>query len=265
MKMSKILININNLSEIEEYKKIGITNFLFAVDRFSIGYKTYSLHDIPYSSYLLINRVLDCEGVDEIKELKSELLKYKGIVFEDLAIYNIFNGEDIELIWYQNHFATNSESINYYLNNGCTSAVISNEITKTEILDIIKSSSKPLVLTILAKNQIMYSRRHLLTNFNNHDNLENYNVMVLKENITQSRFRARESEFGTIILNDEYFNYVSLMQKLDDNQIKFYLILNQDIKPSELKEILEGKVFGNRGFLDKKTVYRMSEYNDRKN
>lgn len=111
----------------------------------------------------------------------------------------------------------------------------------------------------------MYSRRHLLTNFNNHDNLENYNDMVLNENITQSRFRARESEFGTIILNDEYFNYVSLMQKLDDNQIKFYLILNQNIKPSELKEILEGKVFGNRGFLDKKTVYRMSEYNDRKN
>lgn len=265
MKMSKILININNLNEIEEYKKIGITNFLFAVELFSIGYKTHTLSDIPYTAYLLINRVLDCEAVDEIKKLKDELLKYKGIIFEDLAIYNMFKDENIELIWYQNHFQTNYASINYYLNHGCTSAVISNEITESEILDIVASSSKPLVLTILAKNQIMYSRRHLLTNFNKHNNLENYNDMILEEKATSSHFRAKENEFGTIIYNDEYFNYVPLMQKVDDEKVKFYLILNQNLKIDEIKEILEGKPFGSSGFLNKKTVYRMSEYNDRKN
>ena len=36
MKTDKIIININNLNEIDEYKKIGITNFLFAIEKFSI-------------------------------------------------------------------------------------------------------------------------------------------------------------------------------------------------------------------------------------
>ena len=77
MKMSKILININNLNEIEEYEKIGITNFLFAIENFSIGYKTFPLESIPSSAYVLINRVLDCEAVDNLESIKEEILRFK--------------------------------------------------------------------------------------------------------------------------------------------------------------------------------------------
>lgn len=54
MKMSKILININQLNEIEEYKEIGITNFLFAVREFSIGYNEFDLEDIPRDLIFLL-------------------------------------------------------------------------------------------------------------------------------------------------------------------------------------------------------------------
>ena len=64
---SKILININNLNDINEYKKIGINNFLFAVKDLSIGYTSYDLENIPTDSYLFINRVFDTEGINIFK------------------------------------------------------------------------------------------------------------------------------------------------------------------------------------------------------
>ena len=77
MNLSKVLININSLGDLEEYKKIGITNFLFALKDYSIGYQEFDLEDIPKDSYLLINRVLDTKGIDGIKSIKDKLLEYK--------------------------------------------------------------------------------------------------------------------------------------------------------------------------------------------
>lgn len=262
MNKSKLLININKLEEIAEYKKIGITNFLFAVKGFSIGYNTFELNEIPEDSYLLINRVMDTKSIEELRLRKDELTKFKGIIFEDLGVYNILRDLEIELIWFQNHFTINNESMRFWLSR-VDSAVIGNEITSTEIESIIENASKPLVLNVLGKNQIMYSRRTLLSNFNKYNNLDNYNDMTLDVHGTKDEFFARENELGTVIYNNEYFNYLEFAKSLNEDKIKFYLIMNLDLNPNDLEEILNGKSFGNDGFLNKKTVYKMSEYNDR--
>ena len=262
MNKSKLLININKLEEIAEYKKIGITNFLFAVKGFSIGYNTFELNEIPEDSYLLINRVMDTKSIEELRLRKDELAKFKGIIFEDLGVYNILRDLEIELIWFQNHFTINNESMRFWLSR-VDSAVIGNEITSTEIESIIENASKPLVLNVLGKNQIMYSRRTLLSNFNKYNNLDNYNDMTLDVHGTKDEFFARENELGTVIYNNEYFNYLEFAKSLNEDKIKFYLIMNLDLNPNDLEEILNGKSFGNDGFLNKKTVYKMSEYNDR--
>ena len=262
MNLSKVLININSLGDLEEYKKIGITNFLFALKDYSIGYTEFNLEDIPTDSYILINRVLDTKGIDGIKSIKDQLLNYKGIIFEDLGVYNIFKDEDIELIWAQAHFGTNTESINFWLSK-CESALLSNEITKEEITDIVNNAIKPVVFNVLGKNMIMYSRRTLLTNFNKYNELEDVKDAVLDETHTKNKFYAHETENGTAVFNNEYFNYIDFSKSLDDNKIKYYLIYNLDLSVNDIKEIIEGRSFGNDGFLNKKTVYRMSEYTDR--
>lgn len=262
MNKSKLLININKIEEIAEYKKIGITNFLFAVKGFSIGYNTFELNEIPEDSYLLINRVMDTKSIEELRLRKDELTKFKGIIFEDLGVYNILRDLEIELIWFQNHFTINNESMRFWLSR-VDSAVIGNEITSTEIESIIENASKPLVLNVLGKNQIMYSRRTLLSNFNKYNNLDNFNDMTLDVHGTKDEFFARENELGTVIYNNEYFNYLEFAKSLNEDKIKFYLIMNLDLNPNDLEEILNGKSFGNDGFLNKKTVYKMSEYNDR--
>ena len=263
MRMKKILININNLDEIKEYKEIGITNFLFAVKDLAVGYKTFALSEIPKESYILLNRVMDASAIELVRSLKEELLTFKGIIFEDLGIYNMFKDEDTELIWFQNHFGTNTSSINYYLDHGCESAFISNEITKEEIIDIVNNVHKPVILTVLGRNQIMYSRRTLLSNFNKYNNLDDYNDMTLDVMHNECTFKAHEDKFGTVVYNNEYFNYVPMMNEVNNDNIKYFYVYNLDLKPSEVKEILEGKPFGDTGFLNKKTVYKMSEYTDR--
>ena len=262
MKKQKVLININNLDEINEYKKIGINNFLFALEGFSIGYNSFELSEIPIDSYILINRVLDSKDIDSLKSIKEDLVKYKGIIFEDLGVYQIFRDTDIELIWNQAHFATNLSSINIWLDR-VNSAVVSNEITSKEITDIVSGVKKPIVFNVFGKNMIMYSRRTLLSNFNKYNELEKYNDMVLRENHTNNNFLVKETEYGSAFFNNEYFNYIEFSNSLNDDNIKFYLVLNLDLDIETITKVLDGEPLGNDGFLNKRTVYRMSEYTDR--
>ena len=262
MKKQKVLININNLDEINEYKKIGINNFLFALEGFSIGYNSFELNDIPKESFILINRVLDSKDIDNLKLIKDDLVKYKGIIFEDLGVYQIFKDSDIDLIWNQAHFGTNLSSINIWLDK-VSSAVISNEITKNEIIDIVSGVKKPVVFNVFGKNMIMYSRRTLLSNFNKYNELEKYNDMVLGENHTNNNFLVKESIYGSAFFNNEYFNYIEFSDSLNDDNIRFYLVLNLDLNVDKVIDVLNGESFGNDGFLNKRTVYRMSEYTDR--
>ena len=263
MKTSKVLININSLSDIDVYKKVGITNFLFAVKDLSIGYTAYDIDDIPDDSYLLINRVLDTKGINMFKAIIPKLNRFKGIIFEDLGVYILMKDKDIELIWNQAHFATNYNSINYYLDNGCISAVISNEITKEEIEEIIDKANKPLVLNVFGKNMVMYSRRSLVSNFNKYNKLDDINNVNIDEEKTNTHFYLKEDTYGTAVFNNNYFNYINKLD-IDDNKILYYLVYNLDLEPSKIIDIINGEEYGNDGFLFKKTTYKMSEYDDRR-
>lgn len=257
--LNKVLININDFEEINYYREIGITNFLFALHNYSIGYKSFKLEDIPTFGYLLINRILDNKDITYIKKHKKEILKYRGIIYEDPAILNIFKDDNIELIVFQNHFCTNYKTIDFFINHQATSAVISNELTKEEILSIISKVKSQVVLTIFAKNQIMYSRRLLLSNFNNHFNIKSEDDIVIKESISDSHFKIVESKYGTVLFNNEYFNYIDLVNQIDDSLIKFYLVLNLDLTKETIKEVLNGKRIGNDGFLYNKSIYKIDE------
>ena len=260
MKKEKILINIENLSDIKEYKKIGINNFLFAVENFSIGYNSFSLNEIKEldcNKYLLINRIFNTEDCENFKQLISELQDFDGIVFEDIAVYNMLKNKKLKLIWNQTHFATNYSSINYWLEL-VDSAVISNELTLEEVKDIIEKSNKKLVLNIFGKNPIMYSRRTLLTNFNKNFNLDNSCENILREIITNNEFLVKESQKGTFIFNNKHFNIIPYLNNFNDEKILYYLIYPNDLKVQEVEEYINGKIDNtDDGFMNKKTIYKL--------
>ena len=100
MKKNKILINIDNISDIENYKKIGINNFLFAVSYFSIGYNSFNINDLKdldCNKYILINRILNSSDVEKVVNNDPKTFKPGDTVVHSKFGEGIIVGIDKEI------------------------------------------------------------------------------------------------------------------------------------------------------------------------
>ena len=98
MKNKKILISPKNIEEIKKYKKIGITNFLFALQDFSIGYPEFTLeelYELDINVYLNINILFDTKKINDFKKIIPKLQFVKGIFFEDVGLYYLLKDSNI--------------------------------------------------------------------------------------------------------------------------------------------------------------------------
>ncbi len=263
--ISKILLYVDDVQYIEEYRKAGVLAFLFALDGYCVGYNTYSLEEINKidvsNKYVLLNRVLDCNDIDKLKEILPKL-KCKGLVYEDIGVYNLVKelGLDFEMIFYQNHFGTNARSINFWLNR-VDSVFVSNEITYDEIKEIVNKASKSVVLHLYGYNQVMYSRRLLLSNWSEEFGIPKKNTNVIEDQATHVKFRAIENEYGTVMYSEKIFNGSRL---LDLDNVKYFYVNSMLIKHENLMKFLCGngeKTDENEdfGFLDRETIYKLKE------
>lgn len=256
--LNKIIVRVNNLKEVNTLKEKGISNFLFPLEKFSIGYQTFTLEeikDLKVNIYLLINREFDNITLNEFKKIK-DLSFVKGIFFEDIAIYMLLKDTSIPLIWSTMHFVINSRSINFWLAK-VSSARLSNELTKEEIQTILKNVTKPVVLDVYGQNIAMYSRRKLLSNFFlTHQEKPKENLTLTTDN--HISFKTFENEYGTVFFYKTSFNYTKILEEIDDSKILLYLYDIEDNTPEELLDIINKKetTSFNR-FLEEPTIYKL--------
>ena len=265
--ISNILIYVDDINHIDDYRKAGVSAFLFALEGFCVGYNTYSLDEISKidvsNKYILLNRVLDCKDIDKLKEIIPSITNIKGLVFEDIGVYNLVKDMNlgIELILFQNHFGTNSKSVNFWLDR-VDSMFISNEITKDEISTILDNVSKSVVLHLYGYNQVMYSRRLLLTNWSEEFDIPNKNTNVIVDRATKVKFRAIENEYGTVMYSDKVFNGNEL---LGLKNVKYYYVNPMLVDHNEVMDFLTNTnhISDNEdnGFLDRETIYKLKERN----
>lgn len=263
IKNSKLLVRINNLSEIEEYKKVGITNFLFPLKGYSIGYNSFNLDELKnldINVYLLINRVFENKDCDSFKNIINDLLFVNGIFYEDIGVYHMLKDTGINLIWNQSHFVTNVRSINIWLDK-VYSVCLSNELEHSELDYILANSSKKVVLPILGLNMAMYSRRYLLSYYNEYKGLKDVKKGILRTN-NDIEFLAIENNYGTVLFYHKYFNLIDKLNTIDDSKILFYYIDPNELTPNDIKEALNGKHFNeDNRFYENKTIYRIGDIN----
>lgn len=256
--LNKVIVRVNNLKEVNTLKEKGISNFLFPLEKFSIGYQTFTLEeikDLKINIYLLINREFDNITLNEFKKIK-DLSFVKGIFFEDIAIYMLLKDTGIPLIWSTMHFVINSRSINFWLAK-VSSARLSNELTKEEIQTILKNVTKPVVLDVYGQNIAMYSRRKLLSNFFlTHQEKPKENLTLTTDN--HISFKTFENEYGTVFFYKTSFNYTKILEEIDDSKILLYLYDIEDNTPEELLDIINKKetTSFNR-FLEEPTIYKL--------
>lgn len=264
MMLTNYLVNINHMEDIETLKKVGITTFLFALDEFSIGYeKTFSVNEInnvKEDKYVLINRLLDSSDVDALKNTLGDL-NVQGFVFEDIGLINILNDANIKgkKILFMNHFNSNYASINAWLKY-VDSVIVSNELTEKEYVDILKLVNKPVVLQVFGYNEIMYSRRYLLSNFYKKFELNGDSFNTITDNVTHIKFHLVESKYGTVALSEHIYNGRRLLNK--DN-VLFYYLNTSFIKTEDTLKFLNGDdvLNSDEGFLDKPTIYKLRSDN----
>ena len=265
--ISKILLYIDNLKYIDEYREVGVSTFLFALKGYCVGYNTNTLEEINNvnisNKFVLINRVLESKDIDNLREILPKL-KVDGIVFEDVGVYNLIKELklDIKMILFQNHFNTNSFSVNFWLDR-VDSVVISNELTYGEIKEIVNNVSKSVVLNLYGYNQVMYSRRLLLSNWSEEFNIPYKNSNVIEDIATHVRFRAIENEYGTVMYSDKIFNGKEL---LDLDNVLYFYVNSMMVEHNELMDYLKDmnrdrNNMEDDGFLNKETIYKLKERN----
>lgn len=265
--INKLLYIVNNKEIIEDLKKVGVKNFLFPLKDFCVGFNnTYDFDEIENESFIFINRILDNESLDLLEQkLNDNRDKIKGIVYDDFGVLYLINKLKLNVITinYQNHFGTNYQSINENLKYN-DSVVVSTDITKKEIEEILKKVEKEVCIFLFGLIPVMYSRRTLLTNFSKEFNIPTKNNVEIDEKISKNKFIMVENTFGTVGYQRNYYDGLEL---LNLENIKYFLVnplfLSNKEQIQLISDIKNKKLTLNiptdKGFLYKETIYKLRE------
>jgi len=262
MKVNKILLNVSNLGDIEKYKKLGISNFLFPLEGYSVGYESFSFKDIEETgvkTYILVNRLLTDNDIDEFLKLDIPS-NVEGFIIEDVGLYYALRDSKYELISFQNHLNNNYKTVNFWLSR-FDSIVLSTDITLEEISKIIEEAKKPVIFFTYGHPMVMYSRRTLVSNYHEYLKEKSSTDMEVDIPSNDNSFILKENEFGTGVFSKNVLDARSEASSLDDEKVKFYLVDTNFFSFDEVKDVIEGKEQENtkKGFLYTKTVYRIGD------
>ena len=119
---------VSNVSNIEEYKKIGADAFIFGLKNYCSGYyNSLSLEEIKklredYDGelFIAINKNIFNEELKKLEEalIFLDKIHVDGVLFYDLSILYIKRRLNLALplVWKHTHMVTNYNSWNYYYN-----------------------------------------------------------------------------------------------------------------------------------------------------
>ena len=249
------LVTVTNIEIIDDLRNIPNVTLVYPLKSFCVGFTDY-FDILEIDDYVLVNRILDDNDLDKLESILNSS-NIKGIVFDDLGIIDIVANLDITKILLLDHLATNTKSINYYLEY-VDSVVVSNDLTEEEIRIIVANVSKPLVINVFGLKTLMYSRRLLLSNYEMYHNLKE--ERIVDASIEDKYFKIVENDYGTLFYAKNYYNALCLLD-LDnvlffwynpiflDNEKIIKLVLDNDITDINSESL----------FLDKKTYYKVGD------
>ncbi len=234
-------------------------NYVYPLKDFCVGYiDEYQIDEIKEEAYLLINRLLNTEDITKLQKILDNLpVNIVGIFFEDLGVYELIRNLNIKSILYASHACCNYKTINTYLTK-VDSVVISPDITKEEVKEILNKTTKPLIIYGLGHLPLMYSRRTLNTNYAKHFNYPKEKVLELEEEVTKMPFFTVENQYGTVIYDKDIYN-ASILKNEKNIEGVILNSFNMAMEVDELINTFLNNLKGKEKFLNQKTVYKLKE------
>lgn len=264
-----------------------LDGYILPLEKFSVGYsKKYTLEEIRLCAqqdkevFVIMNKNIFNHEIEEVEKTLRLLSKIpiQGVFFYDLSILSIAQRCEftIPLVWNQTHMVTNYNTINYYVSKGVLGAMLSNEITLDEMIEIRKKTKAKLFVNLIYRPIMSFSRRHLISNFykSKHSSCDLSN-MTIYEKVNNEKLFVQEEEEGTAFFYGKIVNGLSALPTMLEENFDYGIvdlsILSEDARNlclSTIREIMEKKevedfsvisdLIGDyTGFLYKKTVYKV--------
>lgn len=278
--VQKIMITLKNKEMV--LKTLAFTDaYLLGVEGFSVNMdSSFSLEEVKEIVSLLkkenkevfihLNKNMFSHDLKPLEELllAIEELQVDGIGFYDISIPSIIKRRGLKtpLVWSQEHFTTNYETMNYWYENNVVYTQLSCEITKEEVNEIKEHTQMKLIAQVFGYVPIFYSKRPLLTNYKKTFSIkgEEGKYAIEKEG---KYYPIREEgasfeAFDATILN-AYLDMETLKVdylllhsfKIEENQFIEVLQCYKERKKARLEELYPFY----SGFFEKKTVYRVRD------
>lgn len=284
--MTKLLLEAKHgIKYIKDFDGI-----LIGLKNFSVGYEVEmdieELKELKENNpdkelFVVFNKNIMNEELEEVTTLLKELekLNIEGVLFYDLAVLHIKQKQNLNLnlVWNQTHMVTNYNTCNYYYNEGCKYAYLSQEITLEEMLEIIDKSNIKTLIKVFGHSVMAHSKRKLLSNYFKHINKEKEkDVYNISETHLKKEYVVKEDNIGTTIFDGALVNGIrptfSLVDKADylileeqdegfEKVIEIYQkALKNEISEEAAVSILE-ELYpdSTEGFFYTKTIYRVKK------
>lgn len=269
-KYTSIIIGIENLS-------INMPKY-FSYQEFIEIYNFCKENNIEI--FVALNKNMHNKDLEHLKEImfKLEELDIKGIIYYDIALVNIKleNNLKTPLVWGQEHLTTNPITSNFWNNFGSKYTLVSNEITKEEIIEMKKNSKSELIVTVFGYLPMFVSERHLVKNYLKTFNLSDNSSINYIEN-DGNIYPIIDNELGTIAFSAHILNGINealefKKQGIDYILLNSFLIEDDDFEMvldlfnsaneeniSEYSKKIESKFKCDNGFLNKETIYKVKK------
>lgn len=211
---------MNDFYVIPNNKDVVFNNLILPLKDYSIGFDVYyTVSEINSLSRklnisVIINKFLHKEDIKNIiniiNELEIDNIKY--IFVEDLGLVSLLDNNKVVVS--QNHIINNYDSINYFKSLGYSNILVNNDLTINELKEIISKTSSNLFMYFISKNNLMYSKRRLLTTFSNYKNSDILKKEVITEKVSNHKLIIKEEKCGTCIFNKRIFAGNKYMSEL---------------------------------------------------
>lgn len=211
---------MNDFYVIPNNKDVVFNNLILPLKDYSIGFDVYyTVSEINSLSKklnisVIINKFLHKEDIKNIiniiNELEIDNIKY--IFVEDLGLVSLLDNDKVVVS--QNHIINNYDSINYFKSLGYSNILVNNDLTINELEEIISKTFSNLFMYFISKNNLMYSKRRLLTAFSNYKNSDISKKEVITEKVSNHKLIIKEEKCGTCIFNKRIFAGNKYMSEL---------------------------------------------------
>lgn len=289
MKCLVTLHDINNLDKLIDADGYIVGNSLFSV-RLTTSYSPLIINKIiDYSTdnnkevYLNLNKMFydaDFPKLDEfLKKINVDSLS--GIIVSDLGLlYHLMTRKlNKKLVWQSETLTTNTFDFNYLNEFGIKGSFTAKEITIKDILKIGHNKKYKLFINGHGYYNMFYSKRKLISNFNEHYNLPNledkYKYHLTEMQRENQKYPILEDDNGTHVYRSKVTNSFNVLNEL--KEVVDYFVIDSIFKDDEYtKNVLSLYINGfnekvvqslkdnydeewDDGFFFEKTVYLKKE------